>query len=73
MLFLIETAPEYLSIYLSGLRALSFPSFPHHEPLHLQYLNMSLAGAHHFVASNGTFNEAKTVRSMFTKGIHQAS
>ena len=25
-------------------------------------------GAHHFVASNNTFNEAKTVSEMFTKG-----
>ena len=51
----------------SGLRALSLPSFSHHERLHLRYFNMSFAGAHHFVASNGTFNEAKTVRRMFTK------
>ena len=50
----------------SGLRALSLPSFSHHERLHLRYFNMSFAGAHDFVASNGTFNEAKTVRRMFT-------
>ena len=30
------------------------------------------AGAHHFVASNNTFNEANTVSGMFTKGAHQA-
>ena len=48
-----------------GLPAPSFPSFPHLQPLHLQYLNMSgvnvLAGAHHFVGSNNTFNTANTV------------
>ena len=51
-----------------GLRALSFPSFLHLEPLHLQYFNMSgvsvLAGAHHFVASNNIFNTANTVSGM---------
>jgi hypothetical protein len=45
--------------------ALSFPSFPHPEPLHLQYLNMSrasiLAGAHDFVANNNIFNAANIV------------
>ena len=45
--------------------------------LYLRYLNMSgatfLAGAHHFVANNGTFIEAKTVRVMFAKCIRQAS
>ena len=50
-----------------------FLSLPHPEPLHLRYLNMSgaslLAGAHHFVASNNTFNAAKTVRGMFTKDL----
>jgi hypothetical protein len=44
--------------------------------LHLRYLNMSranlFAGAHHFVASNSTFIEAKTVSGMFTEGIRQA-
>ena len=30
-----------------------------------------LAGAHHFVASNNTFNEAKHVSGMFTKGIRK--
>jgi hypothetical protein len=56
--------------HASGHQALSFPSFPHPEPLHLRYLNMSgtnfFAGAHHFVASNNTF-ESKTVSGMFTK------
>ena len=44
--------------------------------LHLRYLNMSGAsfftGAHHFVASDNTFSEAKTVSGiMSTKGIRQ--
>ena len=43
---------------------------PSSEPLHLRHLNMSFAGARQFVASNNTFNEAKTVSGMF---IHQAS
>ena len=59
------------------LQALSSPSFPHPEPLHLQYLNMSgasfFAGAHRFVASDSTIFEAKTVSGMITKGIGQAS
>ena len=46
-------------------------------PLHLRSLNMSganlLAGAHHFVASNNTFNEAKTVSGMYTQCVRQAS
>ena len=46
--------------------------------LHPRYLNMSgvnfFTGAHHFVASNNTFTEAKTVSGiMSTKGICQAS
>ena len=48
----------------SGLQALSFPSLPP-EPLHLRYLNMSFAGARHFVASNNIFNEAQTVSEKF--------
>ena len=40
--------------------------------LHLRYLDMSgtnlFAGAHHFVASNNTYNEARTVSAVFTKG-----
>ena len=31
------------------------------------------AGAHHFVANNGTFIEAKTVSVMFAEGIREAS
>ena len=44
------------------------PSYPHPELLHLQYLNMCrasvLAGAHHVVASNNTFNTANVVSGM---------
>ena len=43
---------------------------PSSEPLHLRHLNMSFAGARHFVASKNTFYEAKTVSGMFS---HQAS
>ena len=43
--------------------------------LHPRYLNMSGAnffpGAHHFVASNNTFSEAKTVSGIMSKGIRQ--
>ena len=49
------------------LLALSFPSFPHLEPL-LQYLNMSeagiLAGAHDFVARDNMFINANSVSAM---------
>ena len=54
----------------SGVWALPLLSFPlsHPEPLHRRYLNMSganvLAGAHHFVANNSTFNNANTVSRM---------
>ena len=54
----------------AGLQALFFPSFPHPEPLHRRHLNMSFAGARQFVASNNTFNEAKTVSGTF---VHQES
>ena len=43
---------------------------PSSERLHLRHLNMSFAGARHFVASKNTFYEAKTVSGMFR---HQAS
>ena len=45
-------------------------ALPSSEPLHLQHLNMSFAGAHQFVASNNTFNEAKTVSGMFILSPH---
>jgi len=52
---------------IGALQAL-FPSFPHPEPLHLQYLNMSgasvLAGAHHFVARDNMFINTNTVSRM---------
>ena len=54
------------------------PFYPSHiSNVHLRYLNMSgasfFAGAHHFVANNGTFIEAKIVSGMFAKDIRQAS
>ena len=51
-----------------SLPALSFPSFPHPEPLHLQYLNMSeagiLAGGHDFVARDNMLINANSVSAM---------
>ena len=53
---------------LASRRSPFLPSYPHPELLHLQYLNMSrasvLAGAHHVVASNNTFNTANVVSRM---------
>ena len=57
-----------LGVFWPASALLSF--LPSSEPLHLRHLNMSFAGARHFVASNNTFYEAKTVSGMFS---HQAS
>ena len=52
-----------------------FLSLPHPKPLHRRYLNMSganvLAGAHHFVANNSTFNNAHTVSKMVIVSMYQ--
>ena len=70
---LLENPGTCLRVYNNkskprGIRALSFPSFPHPEPFHLQYINMSgasvLAGAHHFVAHDNMFIAANTVSRM---------
>ena len=52
-----------------------FLSISHPKPLHRRYLKMSganvLAGAHHFVANNSTFNNANTVSKMVIVSMHQ--
>ena len=60
----------------SGVWALPFfLSLSHPKPLHRRYLNMSganvLAGAHHFVANNSTFNNANTVSKMVIVSMYQ--
>ena len=60
----------------SGVWALPFfLSLSHPKPLHRRYLNMSganvLAGAHHFVANNSTFNSANTVSKMVIVSMYQ--
>ena len=64
---------------LASGRSPSFLSLTHPKPLHCRYLNMSganvLAGAHQFVASNNTFNNANTVSRMYpvTVLVNQAN
>ena len=64
------------SVVASG-RSTFFLSFPHPEPLYRRYLNMSgvsvLAGAHHVVASNTTFNTASTVSSGYYVNVQADS
>ena len=63
-------------VYLVALLGVFWPAgallsfLPSSEPLHLRHLNMSFAGARHFVATNNIFNEAKTVSGLFS---HEAS
>ena len=56
-------------------RSLFFLSLPHPERLHRRYLKMSpvtiLEGAHHFVASNNTFNSADTVSRMVIVSMYR--
>ncbi|EDR03585.1 uncharacterized protein LACBIDRAFT_331379 [Laccaria bicolor S238N-H82] len=56
-----------------GLWALSFPSFPHPESLHLRHFNMIgasvLASAHHFVASNGVAQSLLSNHNTYEHGL----
>ena len=63
----VHLVPE-LGVFWPAGALLSF--LPSSEPLHLQHLNMSFAGAHQFVASNNTFNEAKTMSGMIILRPH---
>ena len=59
-----ENRPTWHNSGSTARQAIAFPSFPHPEPLHLRYLDMSgtnLFAAAHFVASNNTFNEARHI------------